>query len=35
MRTVGLKVAKTPAKANNKAPNKDTKTPAKGEADVK
>lgn len=35
MRTVGLKVAKTPAKGDNKAPSKDTKAPAKGEANVK
>ena len=35
MRTVGLIEPKTPAKATNKTPNKETKAPAKGEADVK
>ena len=35
MRTVGLIETKTPAKAPNKTPNKETKTPAKGEADEK
>lgn len=35
MRTVGLIETKTPAKATNKTPNKETKTPAKGEANGK
>ena len=35
MRTVGLIEAKTPAKAPNKTPYKETKTPVKGETDEK
>ena len=35
MRTVGLIETKTPAKATNKTPNKETKTPAKDETNEK
>ena len=35
MRTVGLIETKAPAKAANKNPNKETKAPAKGEANGK
>ena len=35
MRTVGLIETKTPAKASNKTPNKETKAPAKGGANGK